>query len=168
MRGVGRGAVLFRAQPDKGAVSPAAILRRRHRREGAAPFSARYPAGVGAATEVGGSAFSRKIMKTMAVERVIVRRMGVLFRRVGVAVVVGMAVEWIREWVLEVVVGFRMGEAHFRTCFDTQCSFFGTQYSFRRSTTSFSTRSVPFDPLAAGFVALGVVSTLLTSVSTSP
>ncbi len=43
----------FRAQPDKGAVSPAAILRRRHRCEGAAPFSGRYPAAVGAATEVG-------------------------------------------------------------------------------------------------------------------
>jgi hypothetical protein len=44
--------VLLRAYPpDKGAASPAAILRRRHRCEGAAPFSARYPAGVGAATE---------------------------------------------------------------------------------------------------------------------
>ena len=36
----------------RGAVS-AAILRRRHRCEGAAPFSGRYPAAVGAATEVG-------------------------------------------------------------------------------------------------------------------
>ena len=104
----------------------------------------------------------------MVVERVIVRRMGVRVRRGSVALVGRVAFEWVREWDSAMVVGFRMGRALFRACFDTQCSLFGTQYSFRRSTTSFSTRSVPFDPLTAGFVALGVVSPLLTSVSTSP
>ena len=89
--------VILRAYPpDKGAASPAAILRRRHRCEGAAPFSARYPAGVGAATEFAGS-FNLMIIQTVVVERVIVRRMGVRVRRVSVAMVVLVAVMCVCE-----------------------------------------------------------------------
>ena len=89
--------VLLRAYPpDKGAASPAAILRRRHRCEGAAPFSARYPAGVGAATEFAGC-LNRMIIPAMVVDRVIVRRMGVRVRRVSVAMVVRVVVAVVRE-----------------------------------------------------------------------
>ena len=76
--------------------SPAAILRRRHRCEGAAPFSARYPAGVGAATEFAGC-FNLIIIQTVVVERVKVRRMGVRIRRVRVAVGVRVVVMCVRE-----------------------------------------------------------------------
>jgi len=76
--------------------SPAAILRRRHRCEGAAPFSARYPAGVGAATEFAGC-FNRKIIPAMVIERVIVRRVGVRVRRVLVAMGVRVGVTGVRE-----------------------------------------------------------------------
>ena len=46
--------VLLRAQPDTGAVSPAAILRRRHRREGADPFPRPLSCGRGGGDRVCG------------------------------------------------------------------------------------------------------------------
>jgi len=76
--------------------SPAAILRRRHRREGAAPFSARYPAGVGAATEFAGD-FNRMIIQTVVIERVIIRRGGVRVRRILVAMGVRVGVTGVRD-----------------------------------------------------------------------
>ena len=77
-------------------MSPAAILRRRHRCEGAAPFSARYLAGVGAATEFAGC-FNRMIIPAMVIDRVILRRVRVRVRRVRVVVGVRVVVMCVRE-----------------------------------------------------------------------
>ena len=78
-------------------MSPAAILRRRHRREGAAPLS---PAAIlrpwGAATEFAGC-FNRLIIPAMVIGRVIVRRVIVRVRRVLVAMGVRVAVTLVRE-----------------------------------------------------------------------
>ena len=144
-----RRSVPLRAQPDTGAVSPAAILRRRHRREGDAPLSARYPAGVGAATEFAGC-FVTMIIQTVVVERVIVRWVRIRVGRGRVAMVIladGLrnrlarrsypTLRAVRYRYAGVVVGVRSRFRH-------AVSVFGTQYSFRRSPTSFPTRSVPF------------------------
>ena len=153
LRGV---AVLLRAKPDSGAVSPAAILRRRHRCEGTAPLSARYPAGVGAATEFAGC-FNRIVIPAVVIGRVIVRRVGVHGRRVWVALVVWVGVE---RRVSGSGSGFRLsrGVSTLSVTFSTLSGvlftvsgvkdlLFDTQCTFRPSFRGISALSGGFDTL---------------------
>jgi len=121
----------FGRQPDRGAVSPAAILRRRHRCEGAAPLSPAAICGrVGRRPRFAGR-FGRMIIPAMAIGRGIVRRTGV---RVG------------RMFVL-------YGRLrHLRPCLrPVRCRF----RRFRESQTSFRHAVCLFAPLSEVFGSLG-------------
>ena len=142
--------VLLRVYPpDKGAASPAAILRRRHRCEGAAPFSARYPAGVGAATEFAGC-FNRMIIPAMGIDRVIVRRTGVRVRLL-VAMGVRVAVMRVREGRSAVL----RQDLRFRQCQRCGFRFMENKRSGIGAIRWFSPFPVGFDTRGGDFVGFG-------------
>ena len=153
--------------------SPAAILRRRHRCEGAAPFSARYLAGVGAATEFAGD-FNRKIIPAMVVDRVIVRRMGVRVRRAGVAVGGRVGVTGVREVRMAILrLDFRFRQC--RRCdfrfVENKCSGIGAIRGFSPFPDGFDTRGgdfVGFGSRRPPFDTQCTFSTLLPRVCGTP